>query len=354
MINLAVRAHFVEQAGICDSHGSPFTARLIERMTADLDAGGPIAALVGHWAGPPRADQLVLRLCGALHAAVLTGRDPVLAATYPAPDKRFDMDAVWRAASALLTREQDWVARFIQSPPQTNEVRRSIMLLAGFFAFAAQHDRELELLEVGASAGLNQFWDRFSYRTSSWSWGPPSSVLVDTDWQGPPPALAAAPRIRSRAACDLNPLDMTDPAQRAHLRSYIWADQFARLARFDAAAELAAASGVRVERADAADWLTARLAQRAPDIATVVYHSVFLQYPPREKRHAIIAAIEAAGERATPEAPLCWLRYEPEAMFGGPRDSIRFRLDMLTWPGAERRVLAYTDGHASSVQFQDP
>jgi hypothetical protein len=353
MVNPAVRQHFAEQAVICDAYGSPFTARLIERMTADLDAGGPSAALVGDWAGPPRADQLAIRVCGALHAAVLTHRDPALAATYPAPDKSVDMDAVWRAASALLLRERDWVARFIQSAPQTNEVRRSIALLAGFLAFAAQHDRELELLEVGASAGLNQCWDRFSYRTSSWSWGPKSDVLIDTDWQGPPPQLAARPRIHARAACDLNPLDITDPAQRTHLRSYIWADQFARLARFDAAADLAAKSGVRVERADAADWLTARLAQRAPDLATVIYHSVFLQYPPREKRSAMIAAIEAAGERATAEAPLCWLRYEPEAIFDGPRNSVRFCVDMITWPGAERRVLAFSDGHASSVLFQN-
>jgi hypothetical protein len=320
-------------------------------MTADLDAGGPIAALVGDWPGSPRADQLVLRLCAALHAAVLTGRDPTLAATYPAPGKRYDMDAVWRAASALLIREPAAIRGFIQSPPQTNEVRRSIALVGGFLAFAAQHDRELELLEIGASAGLNQFWDRFRYRTSSWSWGPASRVVIDTDWQGPAPQLAAVPRIRTRAACDLNPLDITSREQRTQLRSYIWADQLERLARYDAAAKLAAASGVYVERADAEDWLSARLARRAPDLATVVYHSVFLQYPPPEKRRAIIAAIEAAGERATPEAPLCWLRYEPEALFAGPRNSIRFCVDMITWPGAERRLLAFTDGHAGSVQF---
>jgi hypothetical protein len=352
MINPAVREHFVEQAVMCESLGSPFTARLIERMTLDLDSAGPVASLVGGWSGPPRSDQLVIRLCGALHAAVLSGRDPALAAAYPVQGKPLDMEAAWRAARALLEREQAWVAEFIQSPPQTNEVRRSIALLAGFLNFAHAHDRELDLLEIGASAGLNLHWDQFSYRTSSWTWGAEGGVLIDTDWQGPPPRLSARPRVRSRAACDLNPLDVADPAQRARLRSYIWADQFERLARFDAAAELAIADRVHVERANAAEWLAARLTQRSLDAATVVYHSVFLMYPPRETRHAIANAIEAAGERATSEAPLCWLRFEPEAMFGGPRDSRRFRVDMLTWPGKERQILGITDGHATTFASQ--
>jgi hypothetical protein len=346
-----LRDHFRQQAGFCDAYGSPFTARLCERMAADLEAGGPTVDLVGAWAGPLLADAVALRVCGALHAAALCGRDPALAAEYPARRPAFQIDAVWTAARAFLERDQAWVAEFIRSPPQTNEVRRSIALLAGFLEFARVHDRAIDLLEIGASAGLNLNWDRFRYRTASWSWGPnDGGVLIDTDWQGPPPPLDVVPRVRSRAACDLNPLDIRDAAQRLQLRSYIWADQHERLARFDAAADLAVATGVRVERADAAQWLSQRLAKREPDVATLVYHSVFLQYPPPATRLAIEAVIEAAGALATPQAPLGWLRLEPEAILGGPRDSARFLVELLTWPGAERRVLAITDGHVRSVQ----
>lgn len=94
---------------------------------------------------------------------------------------------------------------------------------------------------------------------------------------------------------------MSDRAQRLLLRSYIWADQHERLARFDAAADFAIATGQKVERADAAEWLERRFATRAGDAATIVYHSVFLQYPPPPVRDAISAAIEAAGSSATPE-----------------------------------------------------
>jgi len=339
--------HFAEQARFCEAFGSPFTARLVEALGRDLEAGGPTAELVAEWPRSPRADAVSLRLAGALHAAALSARDPALAAEYPAARPRWDAEAVWRAARAFLGRERAWVASFLESAPQTNETRRSIALLAGFLALAARFGPPCDTLEIGASAGLNLHWDRFAYRTQGWSWGGPSAAVIDTDWRGPPPPLDAELRVRSRAACDLNPLDLRRPEERLRLRSYIWADQAERLARFDAAAALALANDVRVERADAGAWLEERLARRASDALTVVYHSVFYQYPPRATRERIAAAIESAGRRGP--APLAWLRLEPEAALGGPRDSTRFFLDVVTWPGGERRLLALTDGHARFV-----
>ena len=278
-----MRKHFEEAAALCEIYGSPFTARLIERMNADFLAGGPIAMLVGNWTGAPRVDAVAIRLCGALHAAVLMGRDPALAAQYPAARADWEIAAVWPAARAFLEREQAWVAEFIRSPPQTNEVRRSIALLAGFLAFARGYRGAIDTLELGASAGLNLYWDRFRYTTAAFSWGPASGVAIDAAWQGAAPPIDAKLHVRTRAGCDLNPLDIGDPAQRLKLRSYIWADQRERLTRFDA-------------------------------------------------------------------APLGWLRLEPEAVLGGPAASVRFMVDMVTWPGAVRRVLAFTDGHVRSVE----
>ncbi len=342
-------AHFAEQALHCEGYGSPFTARLIEAMQRDLAAGGPVADLVGDWPGSPRADAVPLRLAGALHAAALSGRDAALAAAYP---PGWEADAVWQAARAFLERERAWVAEFLRSPPQTNETRRSIALLAGFLHLGERFGLPLELFEIGASAGMNLHWDRFAYRTDAWAWGGPSPAVIETDWRGPPPPLDAPIRVHARAACDQRPPDLRDPEARLRLRAYIWADQAERLARFDAAADLALANGVAVERADAAEWLEHRLPRRETGALTVVYHSVFFQYPPRETRERIQAAIERAGEAGP--GPLAWLRLEPEAALGGPRESIRFLVDVVTWPGGERRTLATTDGHVRSVTVVSP
>lgn len=343
-----ILAHFEEQAGFCTEYGSPFTGELMLRAAEDARAGGPTAALVADWPTNPRADVVGLRLAGALHAAVLTGRDPALAALYPGHAAHWRMDDVWPAARAFLARDADWVRVFLRSAPQTNETRRAIALLLGFLAFAQTWRGPVDMLEIGASAGLNLNWDRFAYRTSSWAWGQESPVLIDTEWHGAPPALCQI-NVRNRAACDLNPLDIRDEAARLQLKSYIWPDQAERLARFDGAVALALQHDTRVDRADAAAWLAHKLAARAQDSATIIYHSVFLQYPPREAREAIIAAIHEAGATATAAAPLAWVRLEPEAVTDGVHNGLRFVVDLTTWPGGERRILGYTDGHVRAI-----
>lgn len=348
-VETSLLAHFRDQALACEAYGSPFTARLIERMARDLEGRGPVAELVGDWTGNPRADAVALRLAGALHAAALGGAEAELSALYPGPDRGWDMDRLWPVARAYLRREQGKVARFVESPPQTNEVRRSIALLAGFLAVAEQFDGPIETLELGASAGLNMSWDRYAYRTRVWDWNLGARPEIDTEWQGSVPPVSRRPFVRKRAACDQNPLDLRDPEERIRLKSYIWADQPERLARFDAAADLTIAQGDSVDRADAAEWLARNLSTRPKDAAVVVYHSVFLQYPSRPTRAAITGAIEAAGAEATARAPLVWLRYEPEAVLGGPRESMRFFVDLVFWPGGERRVVLETDGHARWV-----
>src|SRR5690606_19994475 len=112
-----VLVHFEKEAGFCGAYGSPFTSELARAAAEDIKAGGPTAALVADWPPNPRADVVALRLAGALHAAVLTGRDPALAALYPGHAARWRMAEVWRAARACLARECDWVRAFMRSPP---------------------------------------------------------------------------------------------------------------------------------------------------------------------------------------------------------------------------------------------
>ncbi|MEM9669020.1 MAG: DUF2332 family protein [Pseudomonadota bacterium] len=346
--------HFREQAVFCTQLGSPFTAALCEHMVGDLEAGGPVAELISDWRGDPRKDALALRLCGALHHAVLTGAAPDLAEVYPKSLNDWDMELVWPRAQPFLAGAEDRVRAFIQSPPQTNETRRSIALLPGFLKISAAFGKPLNLLELGASAGLNQNWDRFNYSTSGWSRPGSSNVSVDTNWQGPPPLhLDTDIEIASRAACDQNPLNIHDPAAAIKLRSYAWPDQPDRLRRFDAAVALAREMDTQVDRADAAEWVRKKLMDRLEGVTTVVYHSVFLQYPPAEIIRAITTAIKTAGSNATEAAPLAWLCFEPEGLFGGDNTLPRMATRLQVWPSGESSILSHSNGHATLVEAID-
>ncbi|MCF6329415.1 MAG: DUF2332 domain-containing protein, partial [Henriciella sp.] len=329
-----ISAHLLEQAGWNEGLGSPFTAALLRAMNDDLQGDGPVWKLCAGWTGHPRKDALGLRILGALHHAVLTGQAAGLATVFPPNEAARDIQRVWAEAKSWIEDNLIAVRQYIQSPPQTNETRRSIALLPGFLALAAQFDMPMHLLEIGASAGLNQNWDRFGYQTASWTRPGDSEVLIKTDWQGPVPAhLDVIVNIGSRAACDLNPLNVSAPGAARRLKSYVWPDQPDRLQRLDAAIAVAVASGTQVEQADAEAWLIEKLTQRPATGLTVVYHSVFLTYPPKAQIKRIMNLIAKHGAGATSQAPLAWLCYESEGLFGGDLSSPQMQTRVQVWPG---------------------
>jgi hypothetical protein len=84
-----------------------------------------------------------------------------------------------------------------------------------------------------------------------------------------------------RAGLDLNPLDITDPADFAWLDALIWPEHAHRRARLRAAAALAAAEPPLLVRGDLVDDLPALAAQAPADATLVVFHmSVMYQVPP--------------------------------------------------------------------------
>ncbi|MEO1362114.1 MAG: DUF2332 domain-containing protein, partial [Pseudomonadota bacterium] len=65
----------------------------------------------------------------------------------------------------------------------------------------------------------------------------------------------------------------------------------------------------------------------------------------------IMQIIRVAGADATAAAPLAWLSYESEALFGGDRTSPKMRARLETWPGGAVETYAESDGH---VTYVDP
>jgi len=337
---------FRGQAQICASFGSPFYAALAGRAADGLDE---MRGLFAPWDGQSFEELMgaavSLRFLGAMHDLALSGDGVALAAAFPPVS---DADAAWEAARAAIARDPARFAAFMAHEPQTNEVRRSACLLPGLLTIAAETGLPLACLELGASAGLNQLWNRYGYDYGeAGRWGDPASPLtLDSTWTGPAPPWDAPIHVAQTAACDRKPIDLNDPLQRRRLKAYLWPDQTERIERFDAAAGLALAAGTKVEAADAAAWTLARAAPRE-GVATVVYHSIFWQYLPAETKVALRAAIDAHAAAATPSAPLAWLRMEPVE---GQPFPIELRLTL--WPGGEDHRLATVHAHGATVNWE--
>ncbi len=343
---------FEIQAGWCAGSGSPFSGDLLTRATRDIETGGPVAALLSPWRTAGLRDvvdhAVPLRWLAASHDLALSGQAPDLAAAYPTRERpQGDATAAWAALSAEIVSRPDTFVAFMAHEPQTNEVGRSACLLAGFLTIVRETNLPLRLFELGASAGLNQLWDRYRYDLgSAGAWGAANSpVRLSAEWHGPPPSFPGGVTVASRAACDRKPVDLRDPVARRRLKAYVWAGQFERLDRLEAAITMALEAGARVDAEDAVLW--ASRAVPAPGAATVLFHSVFWQYLPPHSRAALTALIENLGDKATAQAPFAWLRMEP------PGHLAPMELRLTLWPDGRERRLAVVHPHGAHVDW-DP
>ena len=335
-----------QQIAYCDANASPFTARVLEAAWADRKAGGALAELLPDWPGDAWADAVPLRVAGALHSLALDTSDAALAALYPPQSERFDAQAAPAAIAAALRRHRARVEDYLRSPPQTNEIGRSAVLLGGFAVIARATGLALAGFEIGASAGLNSLWHRYRYELGDGlRWGDATSpVSIRSDWQGPAPALPAQIEVALRMASDIAPLDLAQPGAALRLASYVWPEDRERLDRLQAAVALAQRWHVEVEAADALAWVERQLAAPRPGIASVLFHSVTWQYLPAPTRVALRECIAAAGARASRDAPLAWLAFEPDHQG-------LFELALTLWPGGQRSVLATAQAHGRWVQW---
>jgi hypothetical protein len=169
-------------------------------------------------------------------------------------------------------------AIMLRRSTQTNEPARCAVLLPVLARLA----QPLALIELGASAGLCLIPDRYGYDygghvllPSATGPDPPTFPCV-VDVATPIPS--ALPRIAWRAGLDLNPLDVSEPADAAWLEALVWPEQTDRLARLRAAMAIIAREKPRLMRGDLRSDL-AQLAAEAPKHATrVIFHTAVLAY----------------------------------------------------------------------------
>ncbi|NGQ92262.1 DUF2332 family protein [Rhodobacter sp. HX-7-19] len=336
MTEAGVRAAFRSQARACGRLGSPLMERLMAGLAEGLMPGSAVADRILGWQGEPgpAGDAVPLRLAGGLHALILDGADAGLAAAYAGGDPV-------AAALAALGRHEAHLLRWLDQPPQTNEVRRSAPLCAAGHVIAARFGLPLALSELGCSGGLNLMWDRCRLSLPGEVRGE-GLILLMPEWEGalPPPAPFA---IAERRGVDINPLD---PARdRLRLLAYLWPDQPDRLLRTEAALAEAVRLRPVLERGDAADWLERRLEVPMPGRVHVVFHTVAWQYFPPGTQARCDAALKAAGARATEAAPLAHLAMEADGRPDGAALTLRL------WPGGERRALGRACFHGRWLRW---
>lgn len=228
---------------------------------------------------------------------------------------------------------------------QTNEARRCASLLPALSMLAGP----LALLEIGASAGLCLYPDRYSY---SYDGSEPidpadgrSAVLLESTTTGPVPVPSVLPQVVWRSGIDLRPLDVRDAHDVKWLETLVWPEQAERRERLRSAIGIVRSDPPRLAEGDAIELL-AGVAQNAPPGATlVVITSAVLVYLPFAERMRLVESIlrldanwiSLESDRGLPAV-------RAQLPVDGGSDS-RFVLAL------DQRPLAYTGAHGQSLDW---
>jgi hypothetical protein len=335
------------QAVACRDLGSALYGDLLVHLADDLLSGGPAARVLDGYLDDRLASGLALRLLGGVHAQVLSGRAPELAAFYPSvggiPEQAPSSPRAWAAFRRVLAEQHTRIRSWLDHPPQTNEVGRAAPLLGGLRHIAAEASLPIRLVEVGASAGLNLRADQFCVPGSAGSYGDPRSPVVLTDgWQGDAPPDSRI-EVVQRVGGDIAPVDPLTEDGRLRLVAYVWPDQSERLERLQGAFGVAARvpAELRTEPASATLARTTLL----PGTWTVLWHSIFRQYLGEMERAELATGVAELGAEATSQARFAYLYFE-QSRAGG------CRVTLTTWPGAGRRVLGSAPAHGLPVYWR--
>lgn len=228
---------------------------------------------------------------------------------------------------------------------QTNEPRRCALLIPPLGLI----DGPIAMIEVGASAGLCLYPDRYSYSYDGRRLDPadgPSTVLLECATTGNPPIPDRMPEIAWRAGIDLNPLELTDADDVTWLETLVWPEQAARRERIHAAAEIVRAERPRIVRGDGIDDLPALVAEAPADLTLVIVDSASIVYMMPEPRARFIDYVTSLDAR--------WISNEGRgivlsaAASLGPTDAPDLSEFVLALDG---RAVAFTGGHGQRLDW---
>jgi hypothetical protein len=244
---------------------------------------------------------------------------------------------------AFHTRAGDIATVMLSHTTQTNIPARCATLLPALAALP----QPLALVEVGASAGLCLYPDRYSYDYDG------HRIAPLRDGGVPPFRCTASPgtplpntpvEVVWRAGLDVHPLVVHDPADVAWLDALVWPGEEHLRAQLHAGIALARTEPVTVRAGDLGTDLPPLLAEAPADATLVVFHSAVFPYVPEAVRAAFVDLVRSS--RAV------WIANEaPPRIPGLDPATVAAHPDELFLLCQDGQPLARTDPHASWISW---
>lgn len=251
---------------------------------------------------------------------------------------------------ALLGDDGTVRTTILSRATQTNEVGRLATLVPAFGQLAERAGRPLALLEVGTSAGLCLYPDRYDY-----AWPPLGGLggsggpVLTAAASGPVPLPARPLEVAWRGGIDLAPVDVADDRAVAWLEVCVWPEQQERRDRLRAAVAIARSDPPRIVQGDLFDLVHDQVAAAHEHGPVVVFHSAVAMYLDRARRQTFVELmLDLVGSGACH-----WVSNEEQGVLPSvtataterPDDWLSFVL------GVDGRAVALTHQHGAGLRW---
>lgn len=274
---------------------------LYEYLSLKISEDEEILALASHaQLGQPTPNLLF----GAVHYLLLKGNDHVLKKYYGSlvvnPEKNLEQAFQQFKEFCQLHREEI-ISILKNKLVQTNEVRRCAYLYPSFCYIFNKVQKPLALIEIGTSAGLQLFWDQYSYSygTGEVYGNIHSNVHLKSEIKGDnqPFFLQQSPPVVERIGLDLHINDLNSEEDYVWLRSLIWPEHKERLEMFDNAAACLKEQAVKLIEGDGVSLLL-EIAEQLPEDAVIcVFHTHVANQIPENVKHKLVDQIKEIGAK---------------------------------------------------------
>lgn len=326
---------------------APIYARLSECVAKDEE----LLDLASEAASIPVTNLLF----GAVHFLLLGGADHELARFYPSISERPETGDPFPTFKDFCLNHRVDISEILKTRRvQTNEVRRSALLLPAFEIVTRRSGLPLSLVEVGASAGLNLNFDLYAYDygaagrlrgdDSSENPSEDSPLVLECESRGKvPPLPKELPRVARRVGIELSPVKVSDEKDARWLLALIWPENFReRAARLRKAVALARKHPPDLRVGDALKVLPDVLEELSERAAPLVFHSFTVNQFPQEARERFqtIMDVHAQKHGKLYEVSVGW---RPGDEFAS--------VSLSEHPGGEPKTLARCDGHGEWIEW---
>lgn len=300
-------------------------------------------------------------LLASIHYLLLQNPSHELAQYYPSitsKSKKLD-EHLAKLFKEFCLQHQKEIERFLTSKfLQTNASNRCSYLMPLFNRIAQENGgKPLVLLEIGTSASLNLYYDKYQYeylfQNSKQSFGPvDAKVKIQTQVkEGLVPSFGEMATIEKRIGVDKNPLDPTQSENALWLKACVWPDHFERFKRLSAAIEEVQKNPkAELIQGSSIDEFDRVVKDINEDLTLIVFHTHVLYQFSEEDRQTFWTWLDKLGQ----ERDFNYVGAEEFKSWKERFDTTNVALGHITYENGQKKtkLIAQTNGHANWIEWK--